>query len=111
MRPSTYGNWLFLAGFVNGSTKPGVELVKKHLEKFVGFSEAANPPAMKFANASGVPATFVAPGDYEFWEMLNKVIQEEPCPGGSHPTMLGLFASIGIEKGKPFSPDERMKKY
>jgi hypothetical protein len=24
--------------------------------------------------------------------------------------MRGLFASIGMEKGKPFAPDERMKK-
>ena len=64
---------------------------------------------MKFVNASGVPANFVAPGDYSFWELLNKVIQEEPSEG-SDPTTLGLFASIGIVKGQPFSPDERMKK-
>jgi hypothetical protein len=109
LRPNTYGNWLFFRAFVvDGSTKPGVELVKNHL-KIYQLSDANNPPAMKFANASGVPATFVAPGDYAFWEMLNKVIQEEP-PIGSDPTMLGLFASIGIEKGKPFAPDERMKK-
>jgi hypothetical protein len=25
------------------------------------------------------------------------------------PFTLGFFASIGIEKGKPFAPDERMK--
>ena len=109
LRPKTYGNWLFFRAFVvDGSTKPGVEMVKKHL-KIYQLSEQGNPPAMKFANASGVPATFVAPGDYAFWEMLNQVIQEEP-PIGSDPTMLGLFASIGIEKGKPFAPDERMKK-
>jgi hypothetical protein len=109
MRPSTFGNWLFFRAFVvDGSTKPGVELVKKHL-KIYHLSDAAKPPAMKFANASGVPATFVAPGDYQFWEMLNRVIQEEPA-GGSDPTTLGLFASIGIVKGQPFAPDERMKK-
>jgi hypothetical protein len=107
-RPSTFGNWLFFRAFlVDGSTKPGVESVKKHL-KIYQLSDAANPPAIMFANASGVPATFVAPGDYAFWELLNKVIQEEPA-GGSDPTMLGLFASIGIVKGKPFNPDARMK--
>ena len=63
---------------------------------------------IKFINASGVPANFVAPGDYSFWTLLNQVIQEEP-PGGSDPTTLGLFASIGIVKGQPFAPDERMK--
>ncbi len=109
MRPSTYGNWLFFRAFlVNGSTGPGVESVKKNL-KIYPLADAANPPAIKFVNASGVPANFVAPGDYTFWEMLNKVIQEEPSIG-SDPTTLGLFASVGIEKGKPFTPDPRMKK-
>ena len=64
---------------------------------------------MKFVNASGIPSTFVAPGDYAFWESLNKVIQEEPT-AGSDPTTLGLFASIGIVQGKPFNPDARMKR-
>ena len=27
-----------------------------------------------------------------------------------HPELRGLFASIGIQKGKPFAPDARMKK-
>ncbi len=109
IRPNTYGNWLFFRAFVvDGSTKPGVESVKKHL-KIYQLSDAANPPTMKFANASGVPANFVAPGDYQFWEMLNKVIQEEPSIG-SDPTTLGLFASVGIVKGQLFAPDERMKK-
>ena len=109
IRPNTYGNWLFFRAFVvDGSTKPGVESVKKHL-KIYQLSDAGNPPTMKFADASGVPANFVAPGDYQFWEMLNKVIQEEPSIG-SDPTTLGLFASVGIVKGQPFAPDERMKK-
>ncbi len=64
---------------------------------------------MKFVNASGVPANFVPPGDYSFWSLLDEVIQEEPSEG-SDPTILGLFAAIGIEKGKPFNPDDRMKK-
>lgn len=109
VRPSTYGNWMpFRSFLVDGSPKPGVDSVKKNL-KIYQLADAANPPAMKFANASGVPANFVAPGDYSFWNLLNQVIQEEPAEG-SDPTTLGLFASIGIVKGKAFNPDERMKK-
>jgi hypothetical protein len=109
VRPSTYGNWVpFRTFLVDGSPKPGVESVKKHL-KIYPLADAANPAPVKFANASGVPANFVAPGDYSFWEFLDKVIQEEPSEG-SDPTTLGLFASIGIQKGKAFNPDERMKK-
>jgi hypothetical protein len=109
VRPSTYGNWVpFRTFLVDGSPKPGVESVKKHL-KIYPLADAANPAAVKFVNASGVPANFVAPGDYGFWELLDQVIQEEPSEG-SDPTTLGLFASIGIQKGKPFNPDQRMKK-
>ena len=109
VRPTTYGTWLAFRSFlVDGSTKPGVESVKKNL-KIYQLADAANPPPMNFANASGIPANFVAPGDYSFWSLLNQVIQEEPAEG-SDPTTLGLVASIGIVKGQPFNPDARMKK-
>ena len=42
-------------------------------------------------------------------KMSNKVVQYEPNEAYS-PEILGTLASIGIEKGKPFAPDERMKK-
>jgi len=108
VRPRTYGNWLvFRAFMVDGATKPAVDSVKQHLKVYY-LSDAARPPAMKFVNASGIPSNFVAPGDYSFWNLLDEVVQEEPSEG-SDPTTLGLFASIGIVKGKPFAPDARMK--
>ena len=51
----------------------------------------------------------MAPADYQFWELLNYVVQNEPVES-LDPVTLGFFASIGIEKGKPFAPDARMKK-
>jgi hypothetical protein len=109
VRASTYGNWLVFRSFlVDGSTKPGVESVKANL-KIYPLADAANPPAMKFVNASGISSNFVFPNDYSFWNLANQVVQEEPS-AGSDPTTLGLLASIGIVKGKPFNPDERMKK-
>jgi hypothetical protein len=109
VRPSTYGSWApFRSFLVKGSPAPGVASVKQHL-KIYRLADAADPPPTRFVNGSGVPANYVAPGDYSFWALLNEVIQEEP-PEGSDPTTLGLFASIGIVKGKPFSPDERMKR-
>src|SRR5271167_304653 len=109
LRSPTYGNWLAFRSFlVNGSPDPGVESVKKNL-KLYELAAASNPPATKFVNLSGKPSNFVAPGDYSFWDLLNKVIQEEPSEG-SDPTTLGLIASIGIVKGQPFNPDARMKK-
>jgi len=109
VRPSTYGSWMpFRSFLVDGSTRPGVEGVKKYL-KIYQLSDSANPPAMKLVNASGIPSNFVPPSDSTFWSLLNEAIQEEPSEG-SDPTTLGLFASIGIEKGKPFKPDARMSR-
>lgn len=108
VRPSTYGSWMpFRSFLVDGSPKPGVDLVKKTL-KIYSLGDAASPAPMKFVNVSGEPSNFVPPGDYAFWELLNQAIQEEP-PEGSDPTTLGLLASLGIVKGKSFAPDERMK--
>ncbi len=108
VRPSTYGSWLpFRSFLVDGKTGPAVDAVRKTL-KIYPLAEKDNPTPVTLVNASGIPANFVMPTDYAFWELLNKVIQEEPA-AGSDPTTLGLFASIGIEKGKPFAPDARMK--
>ncbi|EEF62693.1 DUF1254 domain-containing protein [Pedosphaera parvula] len=44
----------------------------------------------------------------QFWEVLHKVINSEPLTEEFRP-MYGLLSAIGIEKGKPFAPDARMK--
>lgn len=42
-----------------------------------------------------------------FWQELAKVIEAEPLVPAYLP-MYGLLAGLGIEKGKPFDPDEAM---
>lgn len=44
----------------------------------------------------------------QFWEHLAKIIDEEPVVPQFLP-MYGLLGTLGIEKGKPFQPDARMK--
>jgi hypothetical protein len=109
MRPATFSIWAGWRSFlVNGDPKPGVDEVKK-ATKIYPLSQAGNPPALNFVNMSGKPFCMVGPADYRFWEMLNQVVQEEPTDT-MDATTLGFWASVGIEKGKPFAPDERMKK-
>jgi hypothetical protein len=68
-----------------------------------------NPPVTKFTNISGVPNNTVHANDFHFYEEVNDIVQEEPSEA-LDPETLGLLAAIGIEKGKPFKPDARMKK-
>jgi hypothetical protein len=109
MRSKTYGNVFLWRGFmVNGSTQPVVEATKKFAKVYL-LAQAKNPPPMKFINISGKAFNTIHANDFTFFEEVNHVVQEEPNDA-LDPETLGLLAAIGIEKGKPFAPDERMKK-
>ena len=105
----TFGNWFGTRGFqVNGDPKPGVDAIKQQLRIY---------PLARRREAAGD----------ELRQRLGQGLQHDPRdgllvlrggergrPGGADdaidPETLGLLASIGIEKGKPFAPDARMKK-
>ncbi len=109
VRPKTFSNVVIWRSFlVDGDPKPGVDVVKK-FTKVYPLSQAGKPPKPTFVNMSGKPFNMVNPADFRYWALLDKVVQEEPTESFD-PVRLGFFQSIGIEKGKPFAPDERMKK-
>lgn len=106
---STNSVWAAWRTFLeNGDPRPGVDRVKK-FTKIYPLSQAGNPPTLNFVDVSGRDFCTVGPAGYPFWEYLNQVVQEEPTESVS-PVTLGFWASIGIEKGKPFAPDARMKR-
>jgi len=55
------------------------------------------------------PFNTIHANNYEFYNELAHVIEREPV-GLIDPELRGLFASIGIEKGEKFAPDDRMCK-
>jgi hypothetical protein len=109
MRSPTYGNLMFYRGFLdNGSTKMSLDNTKKFF-KVYSLSDAKNPPPMKFINVSGKEFNTIHANDFHFYEEVNAIVQYEPNEA-LNPETLGLLAAIGIEKGKKFAPDARMKK-
>ena len=58
---------------------------------------------------SGKAFNTVPPSDFGFFELMNEVVQEEPA-GSTDAELLGQLAAIGIVKGEPFEPDERMRR-
>jgi hypothetical protein len=108
-RPRTYNLWLMGRGFlVDGDPRPGAESIKEHL-RIYPLARATNPPETTFISASGVEFNTIHANDFTYFEEVNQIVQEEPNEA-LDAERLGLFASIGIEKGKPFAPDARMKK-
>lgn len=108
LRPKTYRIWIFLRASIADGVDNAAAFVKNNL-KVYPLSKAANPPNMKFVNASGVSFNTIHPNNIEFYHHLAEIIEYEPL-GMLDPETRGLFASIGIEKGKEFAPDERMTK-
>jgi hypothetical protein len=108
LKPSTNRNFLFLRGSIKNGLKPAVENITSKLRVYP-LKNAAKPAPTEFVDMSGKAFNTVFASDFSYFENLNKVIQEEPIDA-INPEVRGAIAAIGIVKGKPFAPDERMKK-
>jgi len=108
-RPRTNRLLMFYRAFVEkGDIAAAVEGVKSKAAIFP-LSQADNPPATSFINTSGIKFNTISANDFSFYDELNAVVQNEPADW-IDPDTVGLYAAIGIQKGKPFAPDARMKK-
>ncbi|WP_297770402.1 DUF1254 domain-containing protein [uncultured Roseovarius sp.] len=110
LQSGTYGNLVFWRGFLDetGSPAKAIENTRNFAKVYL-LSEADNPPSMNIVNVSGKEFNTIHANDFHFYEEVNDIVQYEPSDS-YHPEVLGQLAAIGIEKGKPFAPDERMKK-
>jgi hypothetical protein len=75
----------------------------------VGLAGEPKVPEMKFINVSGMAFNTIPPSDFGFYEMINENVQAEPATSYDV-ELAGQLAAIGIEHGKEFKPDARMKK-
>ena len=108
-KSTSYVNWIALRGFLVDGKPDAAEKMFREGLKIYPLSKAKNPPKMEFISASGKEFNTIHSNDYNFFEELHAVIEREPIEM-LDPELRGLFASIGIQKGKPFAPDARMKK-
>ena len=65
-------------------------------------------PETVFVEGSGKVFNTIPPSDLGFFELINELVQEQPATSGDI-ELMGQLAAIGIVKGKPFDPDERMR--
>jgi hypothetical protein len=105
----TYGVWAPWRNFaVKGDAKPAIESMLKHT-RIYPLSEAGKPHGqLPNKDASMMEINTIQPNTYQYWLALNELVQEEGATAMG-PEIAGTIAAIGIEKGKPFNPDARMK--
>ena len=94
---------------VGGDQQKALEALKAI--KVYPLSAADNPQPMKVVDTTDLKMDSTSlrwEDNIQFWEVLDRIVQEEPLIEKFQP-MYGLLAALGIEKGKAFKPDDGLK--
>ena len=78
--------------------------------KIYPLATAAKPQPLKAIDTTAMKldsSSLRWEDNIQFWQQLAKIVEAEPLVSSFLP-MYGLLAELGIEKGKPFTPDARM---
>src|SRR5260221_9698252 len=107
---STYSGFALLRSNLKSSSEADVTKAVAYGKrvKFYPLSRASNPPETKFIDAINVLFDSTIPYDVRFYEALGRFVQREPWLDRDR-VMIDQLETIGIEKGKPFKPDEKTK--
>lgn len=100
---------MYLArGFVkDGDVKSAVDTLAK--VSVYPLSQAGNPPKTHVFLAGDKGMDSIAPRGFEYWERLADIIHQEPVEERDR-FFHAMLMPLGIEKGKPFQPDEPQKR-
>jgi hypothetical protein len=107
----TYNGFSILRPIIEDASPENLAKVVAFVKKIKIYplALADNPPANRYIDLYGKNVEGIMKLDENVFSELNEMIQEEVVDP-SDLSMMGLLASIGIEKGKPFAPDAAMKK-
>jgi len=107
-RTPSYRNWLMARAFVE-DTGEGESAINWYRENMHIYPLGSDPRAdARHVPLSQATMQTTHDRDFRFFEELAGVVQYEPSSIFT-PYELGLLKAVGIEKGKPFAPDEHMK--
>jgi hypothetical protein len=106
--PSTTNKAYYVGrGFVkNGDVQTAINTLKQI--KVYPLSQSGHPSPNTFTDGSK-PANTIAPRGFEYWQRLADIINSEPVQERDR-FFMAMLKPLGIEKGKPFNPDERQKR-
>ncbi len=107
-RSRTYGVFVFWRGFFQDPKQLAEPVKVMEQTRIYPLGKQASAKPMEFPNASATPADMLYPSDGSAFAMLSRFIDHEYVDPVDM-EMRGVLATLGIEKGKPFAPDARMR--
>ena len=107
-RSPTYLNWALLRANTDiiGTGKKAFEWYRKNLKV---YPLKTGPRKGNYIDAGHMPVNTLVPEDARAFEWLHEIVSYEPADIFNK-EQRGRLASLGIEKGKPFNPDKRMRR-
>ncbi|MGO7334489.1 DUF1254 domain-containing protein [Rhizobium leguminosarum] len=107
-RSGTYGVFVFWRGFFTDPQKLDAPVKVIEETKIYPLGKEDSAKKMEFPDASGIPVNMLYPQDGTAFDMLSRFIGQEYADPKDF-EMRGMAADLGIVKGQPFKPDEKMK--
>ena len=110
LRPTTFTTYALLRSNLksHGAADVAKSVAYAKTIKVYPLSQAASPQPTVFTDAADVVFDSTIRYDGSFFVSLDRIVQNEPWLGRDR-AMIDVLRSIGIEKGKPFNPDEKAK--
>lgn len=107
LQSDTYGGYmLFRANLKSHSADDVARSVAYGKQmKIYPLANAGNPPATIFTDVKDIEFDSTIRYDASFFAHLDRIVQSEPWLDRDR-AMIDALGSLGIEKGKPFKPDE-----
>jgi len=101
-------NNILVRGLVQGDDVAGAVDMMKRLRVYP-FSQKETPKATRFLSGSGKAIDTLEPEGLDYWKRVSDVINNNPVQERDR-FFIAMLKPLGIEKGKPFSPDARQKR-
>lgn len=104
----TYRGFVILRSNFKSHSDADIASAVAHGKRVKVYPLGGNPDSTVFVDAYDKPFDATIPYDATFFELLNRFVQAEPWLTRDK-VMIDMLKTIGIEKGKPFKPDEKTK--
>jgi hypothetical protein len=108
LQPGTWGSYALIRSNLrsHGDADVAKSIAYARQLKVYPLSQAANPPVTVFTDVKDILFDSTIRYDESFFTHLDRMIQSEPWLDRDR-AMIDQLRSIGIEKGKQFSPDAK----
>ncbi|MDH6198403.1 hypothetical protein M2272_005062 [Mycobacterium frederiksbergense] len=105
---ATYTGFGALRSNIASSSDADIAAAVAYGKRIKFYPLGQDDAATTFVDASGALYDSTIPYDLRFFELLDRFVQREPWLQRDR-VMISILKSIGIEKGKQFSPDSETK--